>query len=194
MSRKDVQAALDAVADEFMKFTWQTEPANPDALVARHERIKNLINAAGGKLDAVEVCHLFYKLEYRASSELGKVAALAQTTEPERLAERGLPSQLIDNAVLLRGHYGRRAKVTSAEHARKGKKDTKDKAAFVAWARAAHSDGHRPDRITDVRNLPGFDAGWSQTPEVQKRWWKEANPGYEFKRGREKTNSHAANK
>ncbi len=72
---------------------------SPQTLKARHEHIKDAIEEG---LSPDGILWLFYALEMKAVSEINKVAALAQTIEPDALKKYGLPEELISNAKSVR--------------------------------------------------------------------------------------------
>lgn len=128
MTSKARIAAIDAIVNEFLAFTWQ-DKSPPENLRARHERIKAAVESCDGGFDAWSVCALFSLLEEKAGKEIANLAALAQTKEPERLLnfevsvapvssvkdgklvvelqpaeQRALPEPLIAEAVNLKKH------------------------------------------------------------------------------------------
>lgn len=130
MTSKARIAAIDAIANEFLAFTWQDQFPTPEDLKARHERMKAAVESCDGGFDAWSVCALFSILEEKAGKEIANLAALAQATEPERLRnfevsvapvggvkdgklvvepqpaeQRELPEKLIKNVAALKKHH-----------------------------------------------------------------------------------------
>ncbi len=154
---------------------------------ARHDAMKDEVSPCG-LFDVHDVVWLFCLLEERALTEINKFAALAQTTDPDAMLKHGVPTELVENAKLLKEHHGRDAKSASAGAARAAKTSAKNKDAFQAWAKRdidpkTHSG---KIQIDDVRGMKGFESSWGQNDATLKRWLKEAMPSFKFKRGAKK--------
>lgn len=185
--RGDRFAAMERLEKHFLSEIFREKAGSPNELEARHEALKAEV-ASFGPFDALDVVHLFELLEYRAATEIGKFAALAQTTDPEAMLQHDIPKVIVHNAASLKDHHRKEAKADSAGAARAAKASAKDKEAFQAWAKGAidlktHSGSIQ---IDDVRGMNGFESSWGQNDTTLKRWLKEAIPGFEFKRGAKK--------
>ena len=187
-SENDKAAQLDAVeliACEFLRFVFGNRRPESKDLAARHERIKGAVKSCGGALDAVVVARLFYRLETEATSLIGKVAALAQTTDPDALTAYGVPALLIENAKGVAAHHRRAKHKEIAANARQWKPDAEDKATYCAWALGLDEMRRKPRNVCDIRALPGFDVErWGRhNDKTLKDWWKSVFDGYLFEKG-----------
>lgn len=103
-----------AIEEEFLAFVWSERTPSPQALKARHQRLKKLMDDGAQVAGPVFALDVFYRLEAKAAAALAPVAALAQIDQPEKLAEHGLPPQLIENASKLHAHVGDTARKNQA--------------------------------------------------------------------------------
>ena len=141
MSKASQIAAIKAIADEFLRFTYADAAPLPSELQTRHDRIKAAVEKCGGSLDAWSIAWLFGELESIAGDQIAKVVALAQTTDPNAMRKHGLPKILIDNATALKkhnetqGHKNVSSKggsaTSNAQSATKVKNEIKEK--FNTW-------------------------------------------------------------
>ncbi len=155
---------------------------------ARHDAIKDEVFPCG-LFDAHDVVWFFYLLEERGIVEINKFALLAQTTDPDAMLPHGVPKAIVDNAKVLKGYHRKAAQDDSARAASAQKEDSRQRIAFIEWAKASICmETHlRKIRITDVQEMNNFDPAWSaRTDKTLRGWVKEAVPGFEFARGREK--------
>ncbi len=190
MKKQTKREAIEAIVGDFLLFSYQGGSADISDVKDRHERIKATLMSCGDEFDAQDLLWLFMRLESRAVEEIAKLAALAQTTEPEQMKKFGLPNGLIEGAIALKEHNGKQAKAASAANARASKQDAKDEQEFKKWA--AKAINQKTDsgniQIEDVRGMKGFKSSWGQADNTLKQWVKEAIPGFCFKRGRSKKN------
>lgn len=127
---------------EFLRFLWTEQPASPTQLGERFDRFAEALDKAGG-LDAGAVLTLFDKLEQRAFREINKPLALAQTIDPERIAQQcpDLPRVVVENAKAVHVH----AFTTSLSKQNKRSSDVRYKvnrdmiaAALADWENEGH--------------------------------------------------------
>lgn len=91
--------AIEMLEAEFLRFLWTEQPASPAQLGERFDRFTEVLEKTGG-LDAGAVLALFDKLEQHAFREINKPLALAQTIDPERIAQQcpDLPWVVVENS------------------------------------------------------------------------------------------------
>lgn len=98
----DIQInALEQLEAEFISRIWSDSPLSKAEHLERNDKLIELLDSA--ELPPHMVLRLFYMLEYKAAQEVGKATALAQTIQPDCLADK-LPDLLINNALLVREH------------------------------------------------------------------------------------------
>jgi len=134
--------AVERLEAEFLAFLWQEQPASSTQLAERFDRHDSILEGTGG-LDAGAVLFLFAKLEQRAFKEINKSLALAQTIDPERIAEQcpDLPRVIVENAKAVHVHAYTTMQSLQAKGAAKKKNldNIKAKAAALAdWANEGH--------------------------------------------------------
>lgn len=97
--------AVDLLEGEFLAFLWQEQPASPEQLAERFDRFQAILDKTDG-LGASAVLGLFDMLEQRAFREVNKSLALAQTVDPEQIAQQcpDLPRLLVENAKAVHVH------------------------------------------------------------------------------------------
>lgn len=190
MKKQTKREAIEAIVGDFLLFSYRGGSADISDVKDRHERIKATLMSCGDEFDAHDLLWLFMRLENRAVEEIGKLAALAQTTEPEQMKKHGLPTGLIDGAIGLKEHHIKETKCAGTAPARASKQDDKDRQAFKKWAiKAINQEADSGNIQTeDVRGMDGFEPSWGQVDNTLKRWVKEIFPGFTFKRGRRKGN------
>lgn len=190
MKKQTKREAIEAIVGDFLLFSYRGGSADISDVKDRHERIKTTLMSCGDEFDAHDLLWLFMRLENRAVEEIAKLAALAQTTEPEQMKKHGLPTGLIDGAIRLKEHNGKQAKAVSAANARASKQDAKDEQAFKKWVIQVinQETDSGSIQIEDVRGMDGFESSWGQSDNTLKRWVKEVINGFMFKRGRSKKN------
>lgn len=185
MTQEQVDA-IDGIVEEFLKFYALDNPPTPEELMSRHGRINSRIHSCGGCLDSWGVTWLFSKLEEKASGEIAKFVALAQTTDSGAMRKYGINEKLINNVIAVANEHRKNKAEDMAEKARDGKKDSVDRKNFITWAEQLPNDKRSPPQAEDIRGLPGFQVTWGCTDETLKKWWKRAFPGYQFRNGARK--------
>lgn len=123
INRVKVVQAIETVAQEFLAFRWRDKnsPASPAELKARHDRIADLLEAAGGEFDTWCMVRLFNALEEIASKERAITLALTQTISPEQLKKHGVPDELIENVIKLKEHHKAEGRRGTSSKGGKGK-------------------------------------------------------------------------
>ncbi|WP_025915603.1 hypothetical protein [Herminiimonas sp. CN] len=184
----DKAARLAAMANLAKHFLSQTYEGGNTAAEreARHEAIKREVSPCG-LFDAHDVVWLFYLLEERALTEINKFAALAQTTDPDAVLKYGVPSEIVENAKLLKEHHvkaTKRAGTASARAAAPG--GDKDKEECRGWLKTAISmEDSGVINSVDITGMKGFNWGGRDNKWLKARV-KEVFPKFEFRRGRTK--------
>ncbi|WP_428827680.1 hypothetical protein ACLIKD_06730 [Azonexus sp. IMCC34842] len=210
MTSKARIAAINAIADEFLVFVRRDKLPSPTELEARYNRVKAAVESCDGGLDGWSVASLFCLLEEKAWKEIANLAALAQTTEPDRLRkfevsvapvssvkdgkfvveaqsteQRELPERLIAKAVALKKHNQQQGKAESVNSAREKTVAAKNGKEFFEWTKQDHVKDALPKNVNSIKEIAGFKTTWGKDDTI-KRWWKDAFPDHKFSSGREK--------
>lgn len=157
---KSQMRAVELLEEEFLAFLWREQAASSTQLAERFDRHTEILEGLGG-LDAGAVLFLFAKLEQRAFKEINKSLALAQTIDPERIAEQcpDLPRVLLENAkaVHINAYTTRRSRQAADAAKEKSRKSTEAKAAvLVEWDRDGNEYKSRADFARIVSRRDGL--------------------------------------
>lgn len=177
------RSALSGLAKHFMASVFVLQSATEQK--TRHQAMEAEL-AEIGAFDLHDVLWLFYELEQQGMTTVNKIAALAQTTEPETLLKHGLPHQLVSNANIVKEHHQITTKRNAAQVARSAKLEAQHKMDFMSWIQQSFDSGSGTIQVDDVRAMSGFKPAWGITDVTLKKWVKEAYPGFRFKPGAKK--------
>lgn len=155
----------------FLKYMYDPDQT-PETLKSRFNYLNEVI---GDGLDPYFICNLFLALEQKAIVEVDKMAALAQTIDPDALRKYGIPDQLIENAKAAKNYDMKLKSHNAGKKTAEKFKSTENKARKI-WEDTELKSGQFTRYIVDEglaadeRTVRKWVKNWSLELEVRGLW------------------------